>query len=84
MQLDLERDRIRIVPTGKQDVAYIEDTLGLIKDGDTIELKRVNAHNLSSVAYLEAKRKLLNCSINGIPIDEDTFDCIAETWGVRL
>lgn len=39
----------------EEDIAYIEDTLGLKKDGDSIKLVRKNASGLSCLAYLEAK-----------------------------
>ena len=42
MRIELHRRSIRITPESAQDYAFFEDTLGLIKDGDFIELKRKN------------------------------------------
>ena len=53
MKFNVDRRRIVVVPENKQDEAYIEDTLGLRKDGDYVLLKRTNASGLSSIAYLE-------------------------------
>ena len=36
-----------------QEIAYIEDTLGLKNDGDSVLLVRKNASGLSCPAYLE-------------------------------
>lgn len=57
MKFELERKRILIVPQTEEDKAYIEDTLGLTNVGDSISLKRINVFNLSSLAYLEAKKE---------------------------
>ena len=59
MRLEVQRRRILILPEqhGRSekelDVAYIEAVLGLRKDGDTAVVRRVNAYNLSCLAYLE-------------------------------
>lgn len=58
MRMEINRHRIRIVPENEMDVAYIEDTLGLKKEGDMISLKRISPIGLSfSLAYLEAKKE---------------------------
>lgn len=41
MRLDLKRDAILIIPESDVDQAFIEDSLGLKRDGDTLTLKRV-------------------------------------------
>lgn len=57
MKLELERKRVLIVPETDEDEAYIEDTLGLTKLGDTLLFKRVNACNKGFFGYLEAQKK---------------------------
>jgi hypothetical protein len=42
MKLDLRRECIVIIPESDQDVAFIEDSLGLKKNGDMIACQRVN------------------------------------------
>ena len=54
MRFVIDRDSIRIIPDSDQDIAFIEDTLGLKDKCQCIELRRVNAHNLSSLAELRA------------------------------
>lgn len=57
MQMKINRDSMQIIPDNKIDDAYIEDTLGLKKEGDFIKLTRVAFFRLpSSLAYLEAKK----------------------------
>ena len=55
MRMEVERNRILIIPENEQDKAYIEDTLFLKNKGDEIVCKRANAMNLSCIAYLEIK-----------------------------
>ena len=64
MRLEVERNRILLMPEPyydksrhQTDVAYIEEVLGLKRDGDTATVRRVNASNLSCIAYVEIKRK---------------------------
>jgi hypothetical protein len=56
MNFEVERHGIRIIPQDKQDEAYIEDTLGLKHDGETIELHRVDAMGLGYIAFLTTER----------------------------
>lgn len=42
MKIELKRNNLVIIPENFQDSAFIEDTLGMKKDGDIITLKRVN------------------------------------------
>ena len=53
MKFEVRRYGIVITPRCHQDAAYIEDTLGLKKQGDYVLLRRVNAYSLSCLAYLE-------------------------------
>lgn len=57
MRLEINRKGILVIPNSEEDEAYIEDTLGLLNDGDSIPLKRINAFALSSIAYLEATKE---------------------------
>ena len=57
MEFKIERDRILIIPRNEQDEAYLEDTLGLVKEGDHTIARRKNVYGLSSFAYLEIKSK---------------------------
>jgi hypothetical protein len=52
MKFVIGRRGIDIVPEDKQDEAYIEDTLGLKKDFDSIPLVRQNAAALSCLGSL--------------------------------
>ena len=62
MRLEIQRNRILICPerydSSQQelDTAYIEEVLGLKRDGDTAVVRRVNAYNLNCIAYLEITR----------------------------
>jgi len=58
MKLEVERSRLIISPESDVDIAYIEEVLGLEKEGDTIKLSRRNAHMLSCIAYLETKKEV--------------------------
>jgi hypothetical protein len=53
MKFEIRRHGIVIIPEDDQDVAYIEDTLGLKHAGTYTDLTRVNQMDLSSIAYLE-------------------------------
>lgn len=64
MKLEIGRYCLRIVPedqtvvrTDERDTAFIEEVLGLRKNGDSIKLVRKNAHGLLCVAYLETERQ---------------------------
>lgn len=52
MKFIVERHGIEVVPENKADEAYIEDTLGLKREGDSVPLVRQNAWGLSCIAYL--------------------------------
>lgn len=59
MKLKVTRYGLQIVPQDdrddERDTAFIEDVLGLEKDGDWIKLKRVDAFGVSAIAYLETE-----------------------------
>jgi hypothetical protein len=52
MKFIVERYGIEIVPENKEDEAYIEDTLGLKKDFDSVPLVRQNAIGMSCMGLL--------------------------------
>jgi hypothetical protein len=58
MRLLVTQQGLRIVPEScildERDGVYIEHFLGLLKDGDSVRLRRVNCSGLSRIAYLEA------------------------------
>ena len=64
MRFEVGRYSITVVPDSKQDVAYIEDTLGLKRGGQAIRLVRKDAFELGSIAYLETL---------SLPNQEDQF-----------
>lgn len=64
MKLKIMRYSLQIVPedgsypnNDERDTAFIEEVLGLRKDGDSIKLTRRNASGLSCIAYLETEEK---------------------------
>ena len=62
MELKIKRYSLQIVPEDdclgdERDTAFIEEVLGLRKEGDWVKLKRVNAMGLSYIAYLETERR---------------------------
>ena len=42
MQLRVDRHTLLIIPESEQDIAFLEDTLALREDGDTIKFERVD------------------------------------------
>ena len=57
MKMKVERERIVILPENDQDIAYIEDMLGLKEAGETVPCKRAAMIGLSrSITYLEIKK----------------------------
>ena len=57
MRFKTDRYGIKIIPENDQDIAYIEDTLGLKDKNSHIKLKRTNAIGLSCIAYLETEKE---------------------------
>jgi len=57
MKFELGRYGIRVVPENDLDQAYIEDTLGLRKQGDYVPLVRVNVISMNKLAYVETITK---------------------------
>jgi vacuolar-type H+-ATPase subunit D/Vma8 len=54
MKMNVNRSSIRIIPENEEDIAYIEDTLHLNRQGAYLKLTRMAVHGLpSSLAYLE-------------------------------
>ena len=58
MKMKVERERIVILPENDQDIAYIEDMLGLKEEGETVPCKRAAMMGLSrSITCLEIRSK---------------------------
>jgi len=55
MRLEIQRNRMIIIPDNAVDVACIEEVLKLKAGGDRAACIRVNAMGLSSLAYVEVK-----------------------------
>jgi len=53
MKIKVERQRIKIIPEGEVDEAYIEEVLGLKEKGAVAQAERVDAMGLSCLAYIE-------------------------------
>ena len=60
MRFEIRRHGIAVIPETKEDEAYIEDTLGLRRDGDAVLLRRRNAMGLSCIAFLETTAQPTN------------------------
>ena len=43
MKIIFDRFTIKLIPETEQDVAFIEDTMGLVEDGDEIALERIES-----------------------------------------
>ena len=46
MKIEFDRFTIRIIPENEQDVAFIEDTMGLHEDGSEISIERIDSENI--------------------------------------
>ncbi len=57
MKLQIGRNGIHLIPEGWVDEAYIEEVLGLKKEGDTVFCERKNGTGLSCIAYLQIRRQ---------------------------
>ena len=55
MKLEVERQRMLIIPESEMEEAYLEAIYNLQDGGDKVEAKRVNAMGLHCWAYLEIK-----------------------------
>jgi len=42
MKLEIKRKTLLIIPENDQDISFIEDTLGVTKNGEKTSLERVN------------------------------------------
>jgi len=57
MNLKVKRGCLHIIPQNEMEEAYIEEILGLKKEGDKLDLVRINVSGLSSLAYLTTARE---------------------------
>ena len=53
MKIEFDRFTIRIIPENEQDVAFIEDTMGLCEDGSTLSIERIDSENIEMGFRLE-------------------------------
>tara|TARA_Y100001938_G_C7842643_1_gene306869 strand:- start:261 stop:581 length:321 start_codon:yes stop_codon:yes gene_type:complete len=53
MKIEFDRFTIRIIPENEQDVAFVEDTMGLCEDGSTISIERIDSENIEMGFRLE-------------------------------
>jgi len=85
MKIKYDRYTISLIPENEQDVAFIEDTMRLSKDGDEISLERIDAKDEEMGFRLETdipslpepiKRNAPHPSVaKGLPTEgEDTFE----------
>jgi hypothetical protein len=51
MKLQVHRYTVVIIPESEQDIAFLEDTLGMKEDGDLIKLERVDTHSSGQVEF---------------------------------
>ena len=54
MKIVFDRYTIKLIPETEQDVAFIEDTMGLLEDGDEIALERIESENVEFGFRLES------------------------------
>jgi len=52
MRMEIERRRIKILPDTPQDVAFIEEVLGLHQECDTTTVVRRNVIGTHTLAYI--------------------------------
>tara|TARA_R110002020_G_scaffold427811_1_gene637239 strand:+ start:1777 stop:2106 length:330 start_codon:yes stop_codon:yes gene_type:complete len=57
MKIIYDRYTIKLIPENEQDVAFIEDTMGLCGDGDTIDLERIESEDVEYGFRLETDLK---------------------------
>jgi hypothetical protein len=53
MKIEFDRFTLRIVPENEQDVAFIEDTMGLCEDGSEVSIERIDSENIKMGFRLE-------------------------------
>jgi len=53
MKLEIDRFTLRIIPENELDVAFIEDTMGLYKDGTELSIERIDSENVEMGFRLE-------------------------------
>ncbi len=57
MRLEIKRKSIEVVPENDQDIAFIEDVLGLDKDGKKTEAKRVDPDGFGGTVTIKIKQE---------------------------
>lgn len=57
MKFEIIREGVEMIPENPMDLAFIEDTLGLIKKGDSIPFTRISPYGLdAAIACIQAKK----------------------------
>lgn len=57
MRLEVSQQSLRLIPDNEMEIGWIEGVLGLKKEGDFLQLKRVNRMSSYSLAYLIATKE---------------------------
>ena len=58
MKMEVERRRMQIVPENEIDEAYIEEVLGMKREGDQCVGVRVGVMGTSGLAYIAIRRNM--------------------------
>lgn len=88
MRIEFDRFTIRIIPENEQDVAFIEDTMGLCKDGSVLSLERIDSENIDMGFRLETdlpklptpNRKQLKKKVETFQRPLEDFIDVADSW----
>jgi len=67
MKIIYDRYTIKLIPETEQDVAFIEDTMGLCSDGDTIDLERIDSEDVECGFRLETDLRKIPISKHNLP-----------------
>jgi hypothetical protein len=67
MKVVIDRFTIKIVPEDEQDVAFIEDTMGMYKDGCELSLERIDSENIEMGFRLETDLPALPVPVRDQP-----------------
>ena len=59
MEMKIERNCIEIIPENEEDEAYLEEVLGLKKDGDVAVAIRRDVYGIDKMAFVEIRKKVV-------------------------
>ena len=57
MRMEIKRYGIEIIPEDEEDIAYIEEVLGLKNEGDKADVIRYNVFGTLSLGYVTIKKQ---------------------------